>query len=102
MILQWNYSEGYIKYLSSEEPKQTDELYIMKILKIQSDILKIFIDASATKDEISHTIAWVTADVWRHEKNILCNLTGANNYHDINFRKINEIALKIDDKNFTN
>ena len=96
------YSEDYIKYLSTEESQTLDKLYINKILKIQSDILKILIDASASKSEISASLWAVSEDIARHEKNILSDLTGVKNYFDVNFREINKIALKIQDKDFTN
>ena len=96
------YSEDYIKYLSSDDKKTIDELYINKILKIKSDILKIFINASASRSEIQKALQEVWDDIIRHENNILCNLTGATNYFDINFREINKIALKIQDNDFTN
>jgi len=96
------FSEEYIKYLSTEEPITTDELHFNKILKIQADILEVFKDAWATKQEINVCIQWITADLIRHEKNIICDLTGAKDYLDINFREINKLALKIQDKDFTN
>lgn len=96
------YSEEYIKYLSSDIEQTTEEAQINKILKIQSDILKVFVDAWATKQEINTCMSWVTQDLIRHEKNIICDLTGATDYLNINFRTINKLALKIQDKNFTN
>ncbi len=96
------YSEDYIKYLSSKEKKWLDEIYVKKVLKIKSDILKIFVDASATRAELTKTLQEIWWDILRHENNILCNLTWVENYFDINFRDINKMALKIQDKNFTN
>lgn len=96
------FSEDYIKYLSTEEKSTLDELYIKKVLKIKSDILKIFVDASATRQELQKALQEIWWDILRHENNILCDLTGVKNYFDINFREINKLALKIQDKDFTN
>jgi len=96
------YSEDYIKYMSTEEPVTLDELYTKRILKIKSDILKIFINASATRSELQKALQDIWGDIIRHENNILCDLTGVKNYFDINFRDINKLALKIQDKDFTN
>jgi len=96
------YSEDYIKYLSTEEKQTLDKLYINKILKIKSDILKVFVNASATRQELQKALQEIWQDILRHENNILCDLTGSTNYFDINFREINKLALKIQDKNFTN
>ena len=96
------YSEDYIKYLSTEEKKTLDELYTNKILKIKSDILKIFINASASRSELQKALQEIWWDILRHENNILCDITGTKNYFDINFRDINKLALKIQDKDFTN
>ena len=96
------YSEDYIKHLSTEEKQTLDKLYTNKVLKMQSDILKVFVNASASKSEISATLWSVSEDIARHEKNIISDLTGVNNYFDISFREINKLALKIQDKDFTN
>jgi hypothetical protein len=96
------YSEDYIKYLSTEEKQTPDKLYINKLLKIKSDILKIFINASASRSELEKALQEVWWDIVRHENNILCDLTGVNNYFDINFRELNKLALKVQDKDFTN
>lgn len=96
------YSEDYIKYLSSKEKKDDAQLQIDKLLKIQSDILKIFQDSSATKTEISQTLWDVSENIARHEKNILSNLCWVENYLDINFRELSKHAIKIQNKNFTN
>ena len=96
------YSEDYIKHLSTEKKQTLDELYVQKILKIKSDILKIFVNASASRSELQKALQEIWTDILRHENNILCDLTGAKNYFDISFRDINKLALKIQDKNFTN
>lgn len=96
------YSEDYIEHLSTEEKQTLDELYVQKILKIKSDILKVFVNASASRSELQKALEEVWQDILRHENNILCDLTGVKNYFDINFRDINKLALKIQDKNFTN
>ena len=96
------YSEDYIKGLSTEESITPDELYTKKILKIQSDVLKILVDASATRHELTVSLQGIWENIMRHENNILCDLTDADNYNNINFRKINELALKVQDKGFTN
>ena len=96
------YSEENIKYLSTEEKQTLDELHVKRILKIKSDILKVFVDISATRSELQKALQEIWNDVLRHENNILCNLTGVKNYFDINFRDINKLALEIQDKDFTN
>lgn len=96
------YSEDYIKHLSTEKKQTLDKLYTEKVLKIKSDILKIFVDASATRSELQKALQEIGWDILRHENNILSDLTGVNNYFDINFRDINKLALKIQDKDFTN
>ncbi len=96
------YSEGNIKYLSSEWKVTLDEMHVKRILKIKSDILKVFVDIGATRYELEKCLQEIWKDIIRHENNILCDLTGATNYFDINFRDINKIAIKIQDKNFTN
>lgn len=93
-------SEDYIKYLSSKEP--SDNMSMNKILKMQSDILKIFVNASATKQEITSCIQWVTNDLIRHEKNVMCDILWTKDYLDINFRELNKRAIKIQDNDFTN
>ena len=96
------YSEDYIKYLSSDEAENLDKLYIKKVWKIKSDILQTLVNASANKTEITNALWWIWEDIARHEKNVLCNLVGETNYLDINFRTINKLALEIQDKDFTN
>jgi len=96
------YSEDYIKYLQSDEAKAIDKLYVEKIQKIKSDIIKLFVDSSANKYEIQNVLSGIWDDITRHEKNVICNLFDRTNYNDIDFRQINKLALEIQDKDFTN
>ena len=95
-------SEKYREYLETETPLTENELRIKKSLKVQLDILCIFRDANLGKQEVSNALMWVSENLARYEKNILCNLTGVENYLDLPFRKINELHLQIEDKKFTN
>lgn len=96
------YSEDYIKYLSSDEPVSIDKLYINKVSKIKSDIMKLFIDSSANKNEQSKVLSEVWYDIARHEKNVMCELFDRQNYNDIDFRQINKKAILLDNTKFTN
>ena len=96
------YSEDYIKHLQSKEAVTIDKLYINKVSKIKSDIMKLFIDSSANKDEQSKALGEVWFDIARHEKNVMCDLFDRTHYNDIDFRQINKKAVLLDDTKFTN
>lgn len=88
------------EYLQTEE--SSDDLHIRKSLKAQLDILKVIADLYLDKTEVSEIMHGVTQNIARYEKDLLCNITGQEEYMAIPIREIMEIHKGLDSKKFIN